>query len=538
MNKGDLYRLLIVDDEGIIREGLRTTVEWSRLGFVVAGAMGNGDEALRFMDRELPDIILTDIRMPVMDGLSLLKAVKARHPEIRVIMLSGYDEFSYIQEALRNGADDYILKVALDEDLERVISRVREAMDAEMEHRARMRELSDSTQAAKAGILLRDAMLGVDAAVRERACTELERLSPIGERYCSCVCMMTDESNSERRAAEILQGWQTAMVVPVARNEVAVVISVPARASAECHAQAMRAARKLLLESSHGAGAAIGVGGADKGWHSVHGSYRQARNAANLQRLDGQPSIREWSEVDATVVRPPCNPYETGKLVEAALRGDEDAVRGILSGIFEPEGAKADIIDFEKTQGSFVEMISMLNTQLRERGIMIDDERREALDSYSWLLETRTMAALKSRTMEMMAMTARAVRQAKAVPSADKLRIVVNYVRNHAIENPTLNAMAEMASLSPSHFSVVFRKYTGDTFTDYLLRLKMGKARDILLSGEGVAETARFLGYEDVQHFGRMFKRFHGISPGQVRALESLGSKREPDRPIESNPPK
>lgn len=105
-----MIRLLIAEDEKMIREGLVSTVPWTRMGFEVVGSTNNGVGALEMAKRLDPQLILMDIRMPKMDGLELLEIVHREMPRIKVVILSGYDDFSYAQKALRLGALDYLLK--------------------------------------------------------------------------------------------------------------------------------------------------------------------------------------------------------------------------------------------------------------------------------------------------------------------------------------------------------------------------------------------------------------------------------------------
>jgi two-component system response regulator YesN len=108
-----MKRILIVDDEYLVRLGLKTTIDWAAYGCVIAGEAGNGRDALELFEKTNPDVILTDIKMPIMDGLELTRAVKAKNRKVQIIILSHYDEFAYAREALSAGAFRYILKSEL-----------------------------------------------------------------------------------------------------------------------------------------------------------------------------------------------------------------------------------------------------------------------------------------------------------------------------------------------------------------------------------------------------------------------------------------
>jgi two-component system response regulator YesN len=105
-----MFTLAIIDDEFIIRNGLANNVDWNSMGFKVVFTAANGEEALQLMDKELPDVVITDIKMPVMDGIELIKNIRLRHLKTKIIILSGYNEFEYAQKGIEYGVYSYILK--------------------------------------------------------------------------------------------------------------------------------------------------------------------------------------------------------------------------------------------------------------------------------------------------------------------------------------------------------------------------------------------------------------------------------------------
>ena len=112
-------KILIVEDEPILRQGLEVLGDWGKNGLILIGSVQNGREALELMATELPDIIITDIMMPVMDGIELIKRVKIQYPEVEIIVLSNYSDFQYVRQAMKAGAADYLLKVQIDFDSQR-----------------------------------------------------------------------------------------------------------------------------------------------------------------------------------------------------------------------------------------------------------------------------------------------------------------------------------------------------------------------------------------------------------------------------------
>jgi two-component system response regulator YesN len=124
-----MYKVILVDDEEIIREGLRKTIDWHALGMEVAGTAEDGLDAMELIKELHPEIIITDIKMAFMDGLELIAEVKKIYPETMIIFISGHDEFEYARKAVSLGAFDYILKPIELEYLEKLLLKVRDKLD-------------------------------------------------------------------------------------------------------------------------------------------------------------------------------------------------------------------------------------------------------------------------------------------------------------------------------------------------------------------------------------------------------------------------
>lgn len=127
-----MIKVVIVDDEKMIRDGLAYTMPWNEMGIEVAGTACDGEVALELIREKKPHVVLTDIRMPIMDGLQLLKTIKEEMPSIRVIILSGYDEFSYAQQAVKYGASDYLIKPVDAVELRKVMEKLIDSFHEEI----------------------------------------------------------------------------------------------------------------------------------------------------------------------------------------------------------------------------------------------------------------------------------------------------------------------------------------------------------------------------------------------------------------------
>ena len=131
----NLYRMILVDDEEEVRKGIIRKIDWEALGFQVVGDAENGQDALEKIEQLEPDVVMTDIRMPYMDGLTLTSWIRQKYPSVKVLIFSGFDDFEYAQQAIKLNVTEYILKPVNVEELTRILNKVRENLDQEIEQR-------------------------------------------------------------------------------------------------------------------------------------------------------------------------------------------------------------------------------------------------------------------------------------------------------------------------------------------------------------------------------------------------------------------
>ncbi|MGN0411949.1 MAG: response regulator, partial [Lachnospiraceae bacterium] len=124
-----MYKVLFVDDEILTRQSISRNTPWEEAGFTLVGAAENGKQAIEMVEEKLPDLVLTDICMPIMDGIGLASYIHEKHPEIKVVILSGYDDFDYAKSALKYEVIDYILKPITSFELKEELEKIREKMD-------------------------------------------------------------------------------------------------------------------------------------------------------------------------------------------------------------------------------------------------------------------------------------------------------------------------------------------------------------------------------------------------------------------------
>ena len=136
-----MYKVLFVDDEILIREAVSENTPWSEAGFSLIGTAENGREAIRLMEQECPDVLLTDIRMPIMDGLELAAYVQEHFPDTKVMIISGHDEFEYAKRALKYGVSEYILKPITSQELCEELLKIKGKLDSVNNERENVKKI-------------------------------------------------------------------------------------------------------------------------------------------------------------------------------------------------------------------------------------------------------------------------------------------------------------------------------------------------------------------------------------------------------------
>ena len=139
----ELYRIILVDDEEEVRKSMIKKLDWEAAGFQVVGDAENGQEALEMIEQLEPDVLMTDIRMPYMDGLELVRRIRQKYPSMKVLIFSGFDDFEYAQQAITLNVTEYILKPVNVEELTEILSRVKIKLDQEIEERRNVDRLRE-----------------------------------------------------------------------------------------------------------------------------------------------------------------------------------------------------------------------------------------------------------------------------------------------------------------------------------------------------------------------------------------------------------
>ena len=522
-----MYKLLIVEDEDMLREALLGSVDWSGLGYEARGAE-DGEQALNIALEFKPDIVLTDIRMPFLDGLQLSAKLREVLPGTMVAILSGHDEFAYAQEALKLGVREYLQKPMPPAELVAAVKRLERSVDA-----ARVREHQMNRmrrQLDQAMPLMRQKLLN-QLVERELSQAEIEDMLrfvglPLsGESFTVCLIDFESENSAARdwalmecAALDIIktEAKTDAAVFELNRGGVALIYcarTVFTEKERAFVAQLLEAIRSELYEQLDLATTAA-IGEPVDRLCELNRSYMSARQALRSRVMLGR-----------------YNTYDAFARLEEARLYPFDDVNQLLQRL--KQGSRAELeegiqlfADKLRSAGSLsVENLRVLTIDLLNGAFKLMTDAGKAdparLDeAYRQAFAAKSLDDCQAIVLNHLLITHGQLEEARASCGNQLIEGACAYIAQHyADPDMSLNAAAAHVFVSPTYLSILFKKKLGVTFIDYLINLRLEKAKALLRdTAKRTYEVAAETGYGDPQYFSVCFKKYTGLTPTEYRA--------------------
>ncbi|MGR7946821.1 MULTISPECIES: response regulator transcription factor [unclassified Paenibacillus] len=511
-------KLLIIDDETIIREGLSTVIKWEENGFTLLKPAASAEEALMRIPLEQPDIILTDIRMTGKTGLEMAREVKRDFPGTEIVILSGYEEFAYAQQAMREGISDYLLKTSRPGDI--MAAAVR-AQGRIMEKRAAKREGEAHQTAFRSKRLER--LLRGDQPASEGEAEELLYYYP------------------ELRTASDLESLELWLITSEAQ------LPSVAEAGAELEETGRMLRERLnsaILDweggwlvlfraGQQGASRLVrtAVDGAERatGAKLFAASGLPARNVLGLReslRTAGLASAYRFLAGDSGLIRYEDISHRQG-MRTVCSQEEEEALTSVLR-----SGSAERLHDWMQRT-----LAAIKSNPEATPGSMKSYLHSYMIASYRWLERAAAsvgQSAQKLRQLEeldtafliikpeevMEGILSAIIRQYERLSGGRNSAIeqTIAYIREHLDQSLTLAQVAANVHMNPNYFSELFKKETGKNYIEFVTEARIEWAIRLLRETPAkVSEVAKRVGYEDIKHFNRLFKRYTGETPSYFR---------------------
>lgn len=522
-----LYKVFLVEDEIVTREGIRDSVDWASAGLCWCGDATDGELALPMIEATPPDILITDIKMPFMDGLELSRIVRERLPQTRIVILSGHDEFRYAQEAIQLGVTEYLLKPISAQDLLDALGRIRTQIETERRRQAELHhlqaQLKENANVLRQRFLIELVTGRLTASEAFDAARALEiNFSARAYLAVSVRCDVTVEMTHLARLETYHRVRQCVADLLATRGDVLLftkdveetgLLLTGETADALRHTARLLTNRiRLLLQPERSLALAIGIGRPVERVGAIPQSFLDACDAARTQ-------IRKLAPSRDGI---PCPPRQLLALdptaVLAFLRTGEspglDAfLAAHLSVVDSDDPELRAVIDFLAT-----DLLVAIANFIQELGGVIDEVIPPRARLEPILAGIDSVAGLQTFMRQFLAQTLldrdRYTNRTKAIIEHAK-----RYVAAHlASDELSLHTVAAAVGWSPSHLSAVFSRETSMTFVEYMTRQRIDRATILLRTTSlSASEIAHRVGYSNPRYFYTVFKKATGQSPGTYR---------------------
>ena len=515
------FKAVIIDDELLIRELLRKTVDWEQHGFEVIGEAADGVEGLELIGRVRPDIAVVDMNMPRMDGCTLCRNISELHPDCKIIVLSGYNEFDYVRSALLAGARDYLLKPIEPKRVEQVLDRLRN----ELEEKSQQHE-QDERNDKFYKISRENFLKGLVSSPLEAKDRELlsyfdirlsEQVLPIIVRIpCSSDLQKDDRTREAWQygifniAEEMLEPAEGCYLVRI--NDTITILLDGACSEAEKQLLFSRLQKLVQVVAYYmQSRLTVLVGQQTDTLEQLHDHYLQALSDTK-DYYSGEycaaPAAQGKNRQSLTNYLSRLTDLRTYLLSNS----DEQAVQTIENILDEMAAVwmdKPDVIRICK------EIILVFNECL----FQFDMQGWDEAEAEKTLKSAHDFTILRGYMRDITRQTLQKLGSGRQTKTANVVSRALQVIEHRYPESELcLSDIAEACNVHPVYLCRVFKKHTGYPVMEYLTHVRLEAAYKALESGElGVHATAEAVGYNDVYYFSKCFKKHFGISPSVIK---------------------
>ena len=523
-----MIKVFLVEDESIIRNGIKNTINWEKEGFEFVGEAGDGEVAYPLILKTRPDILITDIQMPFMNGLELSRLIKYELPDTKILILSGYGEFDYAKQAIAIGVTNYLLKPISSEkllvelrEISRTIEEERHRNDLLTNYEQNLEEQGRRAREKLYGELVTGSVPASEVLARGRELGVGFRGSAYLVLIIKLSVLGSEESNADELTGQVLMQFPGVKSFPYGiEGHVLIIEGEHANHLDEICGQ-MEAQLQQLRDEQAGVQFFGGIGRAVTRLGDVPKSYYQACKAfANR-------FFMEWNQLTGL--------DDQEELPDVKILGNTGAGR-ILVTEFLKGGVREDVAAFTRR---YFETIGEGNYKsLLFRKYIMMDVFMEAVSFLERLGQPVEALPEKSRNISETIIQAGsqeviedyfnalfgdclAIRDSLAAKKHGQLiENARDYISEHyGDDDLSLNTVAGYVGMSASYFSSLFSQETGQTFVEYVTAVRMERAKELLMcTGLRTSEIGSQVGYKDPHYFSYLFKKVVSCSPKEYRS--------------------
>lgn len=535
-----MLKVFLVEDEIVMREGIKKNINWEREGFNFVGEASDGELAYPLIQKTRPDILITDIKMPFMDGLELSRLVKQELPDIKILILSGYDEFDYAKEAISIGVTDYLVKPISGAKLLEAVKRVAEVVEEEKRQKQYLEtfllEQQENTQLAEqklfrslvsaqkpVSVLLVEAReIGMELAANRYNIMRFQIFC--GE---NTVGYSEEENQAIEDIRELVEEMQEILLIELGIEGCAFILKETDGRSLEDLEQDFMERLREIFKNYPGLAYFGGVGLPVGRLGELGKSFEKASRAFSYRYLRERNQFIE-SRREESVQPPAVDELDLSSLTRERM--NKKAVRSFLR-----TGLTGEVSHFveeyfeslgqESIQSLLFRQYMTMDLYLEAAGVLEEtgvragelSERCGDFQKNPQVVQSPEQMKAYVKKLFLAAVELRdSVSRRKYSSLLQEARAFIE--QHYEDEAVSLNTVAASVNLSPNHFSSIFSQEMGQTFIEFLTQVRMDRAKELLRSTSmKTAEIAFAVGYKDPHYFSYLFKKTQECTPREFR---------------------
>ena len=537
-----MYKIIFIDDEILIREAVSGNTPWEEAGFQLVGTAENGRDAISLIEKSHPHVVLTDIRMPIMDGLELAKYVHENYDDIKVMILSGHDEFDYAKRALQYGVSEYILKPVMPDELKEELIGMKHKLDEDINERekvARIQRAYEEKLPALRELYMNRLIEGNGQFADWREQFEHYRMQSPEPFWAICIAAVDDAEAFYRKypdasrdlvnfavyniAHEITEDYPGTYCIQNMRDETLLICNASTQSRLDEIVYGIGERIIYELAKCMDTRMCIVVGRTVRSVTQWSDSYRNAKEAEELRFLM-EDSVFLYGNDFAN--------NRTGNSVKTSLYTERlllsikinqtDEIEKITKELFaEFREKKPD----RKTAFAYIQnMVLSILITLEESELASGEDYEEEISFINRLSDYNHLKDIESEFVAYCLSLAKGIAGKRESINQKQAIMAIDYIeKNYSNSDMSLNMVCAYLSVSTSYFSTIFKACTGETFVEALTRIRIEKAKQLLeTTNMKNYEISDAIGINDPHYFSSIFKKQTGMTPGEYsRSVKS-----------------
>lgn len=532
-----LYKIMLVDDEEEVRKSIIRKIPWEETGFEVIGDAENGKDALEKIEMNEPDVVLTDIRMPYMDGLAMAERIRQTHPSIKIVIFSGFDEFEYAKKAIKLNVIEYILKPVNVEELTVILKKIKKNLDDEIEQKRNVTLLRESyvrslpairehflndlihggmdtatisEKLSEYGIDIDGAVKWVTAAIHLEPDEKVDKAVSLHQQRelipISVQNLIKEKLTGQYRFAMFHSSFETILIAAVdpenTQTELVALLG-----------DICKETRKILEVS-----VTIGVGESCSTLTAVGRSFYSALNALGYRAVTGsggvicihdmEPAAPEKLQFDSRM---------ESELIAAVKFGPEEKIRSVIGEVVGRMEERK--VHYRQYQAYVLAVINVLTQLTQQYDLQIREMFGVENDYFEILNRIQKMENIRQYLTEVALKMNKALARERTNAAKNVIREARQYIQDN-FQDPDLSVekICRHLHMSPAYFSTMFKKETGQAYIAYLTDVRLNRAVELLMATDDKTYViAEKVGYPEQNYFSYVFKKKFGVSPTRYR---------------------